>query len=177
MSTQRPSFERKEMALSSSPYVYLPVDIPAYTVELTHRDPIDGELTLLHNPAGERSLYQQYFHELRDLLSGKYGFHDLSGVVGMGIDCLMDALKHFTTLGDRCANHELAHGHKPVVGVVTAVDLADTGMSCGVFQDYQITREARCVTAGECHQHTVKSRYGDDLHIGYNRNAYFDLLL
>ena len=44
MNTQRPSFEKKEMALSSSPYVYLPVDIPAYTVELTHRDPIDGEL-------------------------------------------------------------------------------------------------------------------------------------
>ena len=30
MNTQRPSFEKKEMALSSSPYVYLPVDIPAY---------------------------------------------------------------------------------------------------------------------------------------------------
>ena len=44
MSTQRPSFEKKEMAISSSPYVYLPVDIPAYTVEVTHRAPIDGEL-------------------------------------------------------------------------------------------------------------------------------------
>ena len=44
MSTPRPNFEIKEMALSSSPYVYLPVDIPAYTVEVTHRDPIDGEL-------------------------------------------------------------------------------------------------------------------------------------
>jgi len=44
MSTPRPSFEKKEMALSSSPYVYLPVDIPAYTVEVTHREPIDGEL-------------------------------------------------------------------------------------------------------------------------------------
>ena len=44
MNTPRPSFEKKEMALSSSPYVYLPVDFPAYTVEVTHRDPIDGEL-------------------------------------------------------------------------------------------------------------------------------------
>ena len=44
MSTQRPSFEKKEMAYSSSPYVYLPVDIPVYTVEVTHKDPIDGEL-------------------------------------------------------------------------------------------------------------------------------------
>ena len=32
-------------------------------------NPIDGELTLLHNPAGERSLYQQYFHELKEQLS------------------------------------------------------------------------------------------------------------
>ena len=44
MRTPRPDFEKREMALSSSPYVYLPVDIPAYTVEVTHRDPIDGKL-------------------------------------------------------------------------------------------------------------------------------------
>ena len=44
MSIARPSFEKKEMAISSSPYVYLPVDIPAYTVEVTHQAPIDGEL-------------------------------------------------------------------------------------------------------------------------------------
>ncbi len=44
MSTQRPDFEKKEIALSSSPYVYLPVDIPVYTVEVTHREPVDGEL-------------------------------------------------------------------------------------------------------------------------------------
>jgi len=44
MSTQRPSFEKEELAISSSPYVYLPVDIPVYTVEVTHRDPIDGGL-------------------------------------------------------------------------------------------------------------------------------------
>ena len=44
MSNMRPKFEKKERAFSSSPYIYLPVDIPAYTVELTHRDPIDGTL-------------------------------------------------------------------------------------------------------------------------------------
>ena len=44
MSNQRPNFEKKEMAYSSLPYIYLPVDIPVYTVEVTHRDPIDGEL-------------------------------------------------------------------------------------------------------------------------------------
>ena len=44
MNSPRPSFEKKEMAISSSPYVYLPVDIPAYTVEITHRDPVDGKL-------------------------------------------------------------------------------------------------------------------------------------
>ena len=44
MNNQRPQFEKKEMAISSSPYVYLPMDIPAYTVEVTHRDPIDGKL-------------------------------------------------------------------------------------------------------------------------------------
>ena len=44
MSMTRPNFEKKELAISGSPYVYLPVDIPAYTVEVTHRDPIDGEL-------------------------------------------------------------------------------------------------------------------------------------
>lgn len=32
-------------------------------------NPIDGEETLLHNPIGERSLYQQYFHELRERLT------------------------------------------------------------------------------------------------------------
>ena len=40
----RPSFEKKELAISSTPYVYLPVDIQVFTVEVTHRDPIDGGL-------------------------------------------------------------------------------------------------------------------------------------
>ena len=43
MST-RPNFEKKELALSASPYAYLPVDIPAYVVEITHRDEINGDL-------------------------------------------------------------------------------------------------------------------------------------
>ena len=43
MSNQRPVFEKKELALSASPYVYLPVDIPVYTVEVNHRDEIDGD--------------------------------------------------------------------------------------------------------------------------------------
>lgn len=43
MST-RPNFEKKELALSAGPYAYLPVDIPAYVVEITHRDEINGDL-------------------------------------------------------------------------------------------------------------------------------------
>ena len=39
-------------------------------------NPIDGADTLLHNRTGERSLYQQYFHELRDLLSDE-AYEDL----------------------------------------------------------------------------------------------------
>ena len=44
MNNQRPQFEKKEMALSSTPYVYLPVNIPVYTVEVSHREEIDGDL-------------------------------------------------------------------------------------------------------------------------------------
>ena len=44
MSNTRPRFEKKELALSGSPYVYLPVELPVYTVELSHREEIDGEL-------------------------------------------------------------------------------------------------------------------------------------
>ena len=44
MNNQRPQFEKKEIALSSSPYVYLPVNIPVYTVEVSHREEIDGDL-------------------------------------------------------------------------------------------------------------------------------------
>lgn len=34
-------------------------------------NPIDGKDTLLHNKTGERSLYQQYFNELKEQLSAK----------------------------------------------------------------------------------------------------------
>ena len=44
MSNMRPEFEKREMACSASPYVYLPVDIPVYTVEVSHREMIDGDL-------------------------------------------------------------------------------------------------------------------------------------
>ena len=32
-------------------------------------NPIDGKDTLLHNKTGDRSLYQQYFNELKELIS------------------------------------------------------------------------------------------------------------
>ena len=36
--------KKKELALSASPYVYLPVDVPVYTVEVCHREEINGDL-------------------------------------------------------------------------------------------------------------------------------------
>lgn len=44
MSTNRPKFEKKELAISSSPYVYLPVDITTYAVEVTHEDEVDADI-------------------------------------------------------------------------------------------------------------------------------------
>ena len=44
MSNQRPSFEKKELALSASPYVYLPMDIPAYVVEIKRRREIPASI-------------------------------------------------------------------------------------------------------------------------------------
>ena len=44
MNTQRPNFKEKEMAFSATPYVYLAPDIPVYTVEVSHREEIDGDL-------------------------------------------------------------------------------------------------------------------------------------
>ena len=38
--------------------------------------PIDGVDTYLHNPKGERSLYQDYFHELPEQIS-KEAYEDL----------------------------------------------------------------------------------------------------
>ena len=44
MSATRPSFEKKELALSGTPFLYLPTDMPTFTVEVCHREEIDGEL-------------------------------------------------------------------------------------------------------------------------------------
>lgn len=44
MSDARPVFEKKEMAISASPYVYLPVELPVYLVEVTHKDEVDADL-------------------------------------------------------------------------------------------------------------------------------------
>ena len=44
MSDSRPIFEKKEMALSASPYVYLPAEIPLYVVEVVHEDEVDADL-------------------------------------------------------------------------------------------------------------------------------------
>lgn len=35
-------------------------------------NPIDGKDTYLHNRTGDRSLYQEYFHELKEILSPEY---------------------------------------------------------------------------------------------------------
>ena len=44
METGRPRFERKEAAISATPYVYLPLDIPAFTVEVCHREAVRGDM-------------------------------------------------------------------------------------------------------------------------------------
>ena len=44
MSNARPTFEKKELALSASPYVYLPIELSLYVVEYTHKDEIDADL-------------------------------------------------------------------------------------------------------------------------------------
>ena len=44
MNNRRPVFEKKEMAISSCVYVYLPVDIPVYAVEVTHNHEVDPDL-------------------------------------------------------------------------------------------------------------------------------------
>ena len=44
MRENRPVFEKKEMAISASPYVYLPTDIPLYVVEIAHEDEVDADI-------------------------------------------------------------------------------------------------------------------------------------
>ena len=44
MKEKRPQFRKKELAYSASPYLFLPGQICSYAVEVTHRDPVNGEL-------------------------------------------------------------------------------------------------------------------------------------
>ena len=46
MSNSRPTFEKKEKALSATPYVYFPADVKflTYAVEITHEDEVDADL-------------------------------------------------------------------------------------------------------------------------------------
>lgn len=44
MSISPSRFEKKEMALSGGSYVYLPVELPVYAVEVNHSEPINGVL-------------------------------------------------------------------------------------------------------------------------------------
>ena len=68
MSNQRPDFRKKELALSATPYVYLPIDITVYTVEVTHREEIDGDL-LQH--AMDRTLQRMPY--LADTFTEEHG--------------------------------------------------------------------------------------------------------
>ena len=47
------------------------IDFVMVHMDLGTDNPIDGENTLLHNPKGDRSLYQQYFHELKEQLTAE----------------------------------------------------------------------------------------------------------
>lgn len=44
MSNNRPTFEKKEMALSATPYVYRSWDIPSYELMVAHKDEVDADL-------------------------------------------------------------------------------------------------------------------------------------
>ncbi len=68
MSIERPHFEKKEMAFSTVPYVYLAPDIPVYTVEVSHRENIDGELL---QRAMERTLARMPY--MSDTLTEDHG--------------------------------------------------------------------------------------------------------
>ncbi len=39
-----PVFEKKGVNYSGYIYTYLPVDLPVYAAEVTHKDPVNGEL-------------------------------------------------------------------------------------------------------------------------------------
>ena len=68
MSSQRPNFEKKEMALSATPYVYLVPDVPVFTVEVSHREDIDGDLL---QRAMERALARMPY--LADTFTEEHG--------------------------------------------------------------------------------------------------------
>ena len=68
MSTHRPKFEKKEMAFSASPYVYAAGNVPVYTVEVSHREEIDGEQL---QRAMERTLTRMPY--LRDTMTVEHG--------------------------------------------------------------------------------------------------------
>ncbi len=44
MNDAAPTFEKKAINYSGYIYTYLPVDLPVYAAEVTHRDPVNGEL-------------------------------------------------------------------------------------------------------------------------------------
>ena len=68
MSTKRPNFAKKELALSASPYVYLAPDIHVFTVEVSHREKIDGDLL---QRAMDRTLTRMPY--LRDTFQEDHG--------------------------------------------------------------------------------------------------------
>ena len=59
MSNARPTFEKKELALSASPYVYLPIELSLYVVEYTHKDESDAEI---RQKARDRTLTRMPYH-------------------------------------------------------------------------------------------------------------------
>ena len=68
MNTERPDFRKKELALSASPYVYLPCEMHVFTVEISHREDIDGELL---QRAMERTLARMPY--LTDTFTEEHG--------------------------------------------------------------------------------------------------------
>ena len=68
MNTERPDFRKKELALSASPYVYLPCEMHVFTVEVSHREDIDGELL---QRAMERTLTRMPY--LTDTFTEEHG--------------------------------------------------------------------------------------------------------
>lgn len=99
MSNSRPVFEKKEMALSSSPYVYLPADIPIYAVEITHKDEVDADLL---QKALDRTLTRMpYLADTLQIEDGAvyYAANPLPMVIGRG--------KQLRPVGGRETNYHM----------------------------------------------------------------------